>query len=312
VGTGICFADSDEAPIGTIVNTFSKPIRVAQTAFILFSTFLDLRPVSDASDTDIDIRWVGNSDIQLKNGRLSTPRDVASSGFYSFRTTEFPTTTAFRLDLTSTVPFSNGSLQVWRSFECQEVRWLVVHRHRCQLCGAFHTIAHCTVAIVWSLETWQRSLIWRSNGQKIAVEAAIRAAVLDLRRARGVAHKNYKAWAVNMQLLLSRERGMSIVNRTEAAPEGPTAEIPKELDEDGEPIKGTGRPGTAASQAYTDYNWRLWEALRLIFESLEEGVSSSQQKMCHSLSRIARLCCCCRLLRLRQCYLNGPTEHICS
>jgi hypothetical protein len=23
--------------------------------------------------TDIDIRWVGNSDIQLKNGRLSTP-----------------------------------------------------------------------------------------------------------------------------------------------------------------------------------------------------------------------------------------------
>jgi hypothetical protein len=26
------------------------PIRVAQTAFILFSTFLDLRPVSDASD----------------------------------------------------------------------------------------------------------------------------------------------------------------------------------------------------------------------------------------------------------------------
>jgi hypothetical protein len=27
-----------------------KRIRVAQTAFILFSTFLDLRPVSDASD----------------------------------------------------------------------------------------------------------------------------------------------------------------------------------------------------------------------------------------------------------------------
>jgi hypothetical protein len=51
-----------------------------------------------------------------------------------------------------------------------------------------------------------------------------------------VAHKNYKAWAVNMQLL------MSIVNRAEAAPEGPTVEIPKELDEDGEPIKGTGRP----------------------------------------------------------------------
>jgi hypothetical protein len=87
--------------------------------------------------------------------------------------------------------------------------------------------------------------------------------------------KNYKTWAFNMQLLLSRERCMSIVNRTEAAPEGPTAEIPKELDKDGEPIKGTGRPGTAASQAYTDYNWRLWEALRLIFESLEEEIQSN-------------------------------------
>jgi hypothetical protein len=30
--------------------------------------------------------------------------------------------------------------------------------------------------------------------------------------------KNYKAWAFNMQLPLSRVRGMSIVNRTEIAP----------------------------------------------------------------------------------------------
>jgi hypothetical protein len=29
---------------------YDYKIRVAQTAFILFSTFLDLRPVSDASD----------------------------------------------------------------------------------------------------------------------------------------------------------------------------------------------------------------------------------------------------------------------
>jgi hypothetical protein len=87
--------------------------------------------------------------------------------------------------------------------------------------------------------------------------------------------KNYKAWAFNMQLLLSRERGMSIINRTETAPAGPTEEIPAELDKNGEPIKGTGRPGTAASNAYTDYNWRFWEALRLIFESLEEGIQSN-------------------------------------
>jgi hypothetical protein len=53
--------------------------------------------------------------------------------------------------------------------------------------------------------------------------------------------KNYKAWAFNMQLLLSRERGMSIVNKTETAPAGPTEEIPAELDKNGDPIKGTGR-----------------------------------------------------------------------
>jgi hypothetical protein len=31
--------------------------------------------------TDIDIRWVGNSDIQLKNGRLSTPNAITRKAF---------------------------------------------------------------------------------------------------------------------------------------------------------------------------------------------------------------------------------------
>jgi hypothetical protein len=87
--------------------------------------------------------------------------------------------------------------------------------------------------------------------------------------------KNYKAWAFNLQLLLSRERRMNIINRTETVPAGPTEDIPPELDKNGEPIKGTGHPGTAASHAYTDYNWHFWKALRLIFESLEEGIQSN-------------------------------------
>jgi hypothetical protein len=56
----------------------SRPVaanRGAQTAFILFSTFLDLRPVSAASysQTSIYGTLVVNSDIQLKNARLSRP-----------------------------------------------------------------------------------------------------------------------------------------------------------------------------------------------------------------------------------------------
>jgi hypothetical protein len=41
-----------QSSIGIGPGKFPKQdlIRVAQTAFILFSTFLDLRPVSDASD----------------------------------------------------------------------------------------------------------------------------------------------------------------------------------------------------------------------------------------------------------------------
>jgi hypothetical protein len=47
--------------------------RVAQTTFILFSTFLDLRLLLAVKGNDIDKRPVGNSDIQLKNAHLSAP-----------------------------------------------------------------------------------------------------------------------------------------------------------------------------------------------------------------------------------------------
>jgi hypothetical protein len=46
-------------------------IRVAQTTFILVSGFK--AGFGCQRLTDIDIRWVGNSDIQLKNCRLSPP-----------------------------------------------------------------------------------------------------------------------------------------------------------------------------------------------------------------------------------------------
>jgi hypothetical protein len=41
---------ADENTIKETKEKVYRNIRVAQTAFILFSTFLDLRPVSDASD----------------------------------------------------------------------------------------------------------------------------------------------------------------------------------------------------------------------------------------------------------------------
>jgi hypothetical protein len=47
--------------------------RVAQTAFILFSGFLDLRPVSAASDLQPWIYGGLEIRIQLKNARLSPP-----------------------------------------------------------------------------------------------------------------------------------------------------------------------------------------------------------------------------------------------
>jgi hypothetical protein len=72
---------SDLRPLSIIPpNGFPAPhpsaTRGAQTAFVLFSTFLDLRPVSAAHDvqTSINSRLeVGTSDIQVKNARLSCP-----------------------------------------------------------------------------------------------------------------------------------------------------------------------------------------------------------------------------------------------
>jgi hypothetical protein len=74
---------------------------------------------------------------------------------------------------------------------------------------------------------------------------------------------------------------VGIVDRSETAPADPAAEIPEEVEADGKPIKGTGRAANAASRAYTDYNWRFWEALRLIFESLEEGIQSNYMTITH-------------------------------
>jgi hypothetical protein len=75
--------------------------------------------------------------------------------------------------------------------------------------------------------------------------------------------KNYKVWAWQMELLLARERAWTIVNGSEECPPGPKAEV----DEDGHVTAGK-----AASSAYTDYTWRYYEALRLIFESLGESL----------------------------------------
>jgi hypothetical protein len=93
--------------------------------------------------------------------------------------------------------------------------------------------------------------------------------------------KNYKSWAYNMKLLLNRERCKGIVDRWEVPPAGPTAAVPAELDEAGKPISGTGCAGSAASQAFTDYTFRFWEALRLIYQSLEENIQSNYMSIEH-------------------------------
>jgi hypothetical protein len=77
--------------------------------------------------------------------------------------------------------------------------------------------------------------------------------------------KNYKLWAWQMELLLARERAWTIVNGSEECPPGP---LKAEADEHGHGTAG----GKAASSAYTDYTWRYYEALRLIFESLGESL----------------------------------------
>ncbi|KAA8903381.1 hypothetical protein FN846DRAFT_908120 [Sphaerosporella brunnea] len=78
-----------------------------------------------------------------------------------------------------------------------------------------------------------------------------------------------------MKIQLNRERCQGIVDRTEVPPAGPTKAISAELDEDGKPIPGTGSGGAAATQAFTDYTFRVWEALRLISQSLEESIQSN-------------------------------------
>jgi hypothetical protein len=79
--------------------------------------------------------------------------------------------------------------------------------------------------------------------------------------------KNYKVWAWQMELLLARERAWTIVNGSEECPPGP---LKAEVDEDGNVTAG--KVAVAASSAYTDYTWRYYEALRLIFESLGDSL----------------------------------------
>jgi hypothetical protein len=76
--------------------------------------------------------------------------------------------------------------------------------------------------------------------------------------------KNYKYWVFNMKRQLNRERCKWIVERTELPPAGPIAAAAADLDEDGKPITSTDRTGSAPSQAFTDYNFHVWEALRLV------------------------------------------------
>jgi hypothetical protein len=69
--------------------------------------------------------------------------------------------------------------------------------------------------------------------------------------------KNYKLWAFEMEMLLSREQAWTIVNGSEPSP-------PEEVEKDGK-----------AAHKAMDYKWRYFEALRLIFSALEESLKHS-------------------------------------
>jgi hypothetical protein len=83
---------------------------------------------------------------------------------------------------------------------------------------------------------------------------------------------NYTSWAYNMNMLLHCERCKGIVGRTEVPPAGATTAGAVELDLNGKPIPVTGSAGAAARQAITDHTFRVWEALRLISQSLEQSI----------------------------------------
>jgi hypothetical protein len=72
-------------------------------------------------------------------------------------------------------------------------------------------------------------------------------------------------------MLLSQERCMGIVDRSEKPPPTPTP-TKEEFDEDGKPIHVA---GTSSARAYTEYTWRYWGALWLIHGSLEESVQNN-------------------------------------
>jgi hypothetical protein len=72
--------------------------------------------------------------------------------------------------------------------------------------------------------------------------------------------KNYKLWAFEMEMLLSREQAWTIVNGSEPSPPEP-----EEVDKDG-------KTAVPPSKAYVDYTWRYYEALRLIFDALEDSL----------------------------------------
>jgi hypothetical protein len=73
--------------------------------------------------------------------------------------------------------------------------------------------------------------------------------------------KNYKMWAWQMQMLLAQECVWSIVDGSETSPPVSKTEVDKD-----------GKTAVPPSKAYVDYTWRYYEALRLIFDALEDSL----------------------------------------
>jgi hypothetical protein len=112
--------------------------------------------------TDIDIRWVGNSDIQLKNGRLSTPNgtgliDVVGTGLIDVVVGLVKETIATNATTSASATIGAGlqMLQVWGPSIISAVIIALVIK------------STVPPVVVWSREQAERQLAFDRSVQRV-------------------------------------------------------------------------------------------------------------------------------------------------
>jgi hypothetical protein len=105
--------------------------------------------------TDIDIRWVGNSDIQLKNGRLSTPNGTGLIDVVVGLVKETLATNATSTSASATVGAGLQMLQVWGPSILSAVIIALVIK------------STVPPVVVWSREQAERQLAFDRSVQRV-------------------------------------------------------------------------------------------------------------------------------------------------